>query len=195
MNAQTESIASLGSRLTSPGDRETYAALISYADSLPEGDEFRRLVQLLGLHSLLTQRVPDAVAELISELKVLPERVTVDAAEIAAKVGETFRQQVETVGLAEIAVTLEKTTRELRAVSEQVNTCLDGLSSQTKGITKTIAAELATLETAAGKLQRQNAFLVEQNRWGSVLVKVFVGALLLLVGLAGGIEIEMGMRG
>ena len=65
VSTPAESIASLGSRLTDAADRETYAALISYADSLPPNDEFQKLVQLLGLHTLLTQRIPDAVRELI----------------------------------------------------------------------------------------------------------------------------------
>jgi hypothetical protein len=62
-------LVSLVSRLTDPQDRETYAALISYFDSLPPGDELFRLVQLLGLLSLLGQRVPEALADFLAELR------------------------------------------------------------------------------------------------------------------------------
>ena len=50
MTATPDALASLAGRLTEPQDRETYAALVSYFDSL------FRLVQLLGLLSLLGQR-------------------------------------------------------------------------------------------------------------------------------------------
>jgi hypothetical protein len=49
-------LAALFGRLTDPTDRETYASLISFVDSLPPGDELSRLVELLGLLSLLGQR-------------------------------------------------------------------------------------------------------------------------------------------
>jgi hypothetical protein len=48
-------LAALFGRLTDPTDRETYASLISFVDSLPPGDELSRLVELLGLLSLLGQ--------------------------------------------------------------------------------------------------------------------------------------------
>ena len=44
-------------------------ALISYFNSLPEGDELFRLVELLGLLSLVGHRLPDALAELLAELR------------------------------------------------------------------------------------------------------------------------------
>ncbi|HWF48101.1 MAG TPA: hypothetical protein VG168_13920, partial [Bryobacteraceae bacterium] len=62
-------LADLAARLTNPEDRETYAALVSYFDSLPPGDELFRLAQLLGLLSLLGQRVPDAINEFLTELR------------------------------------------------------------------------------------------------------------------------------
>ena len=62
-------IAGLAARLTDSQDRETYAALVSYVNELPPGDEFRQLMEMLGLLSLVGQRVPDALAELLTELR------------------------------------------------------------------------------------------------------------------------------
>jgi len=67
--AATSDIAGRAGRLTETQDHERYAALISYLNSLPPGDEFRRLAELLGLLSLLGQRIPDALAELLNELR------------------------------------------------------------------------------------------------------------------------------
>ena len=62
-------LSSFAARLTEPEDRETYAALISYFNSLPEHDEMFRLVELLGLLALVGQHIPDALAEMLVELR------------------------------------------------------------------------------------------------------------------------------
>ncbi|MDQ2949455.1 MAG: hypothetical protein M3Y27_26545 [Acidobacteriota bacterium] len=61
--ATAQSLTSLAARLTKPEDRETYAGLISYFHSLPSNDEMFEFVELLGLLTLLGQRIPDALAE------------------------------------------------------------------------------------------------------------------------------------
>ena len=60
-------ISSLADRLTNTQDRETYSSLMCYLNRLPPGDEFRQLAELLGLLSLLGQRIPDALAEFLEE--------------------------------------------------------------------------------------------------------------------------------
>lgn len=162
-----ESIASLGSRLTDAADRETYAALISYADSLPPNDEFQKLVQLLGFHTLLTQRIPDAVRELTKELNELPQRLSTDASEI------------------------EGATRSLKSVSEQVGSTIAMLNTQAKGITATIATELATLQTAASRLQRRNTELLVEARETSWIAKTMALSITLLLGIVIGMLISI----
>ncbi len=63
-------IASLADRLTNTQDRETYSALMCYLNRLPPGDEFRQLAELLGLLSLLGQRIPDALVEFLEEFRL-----------------------------------------------------------------------------------------------------------------------------
>ena len=43
--------------------------LVSYFDSLPPDDEMFRLARLLGLLTLVGQRIPEAAATLTSELQ------------------------------------------------------------------------------------------------------------------------------
>ena len=67
-------MARLAGSLPQTQDREAYAALMTYLSSLPPGDELRRVAELLGLLSLLGQRLPDALAAAITELRELTER-------------------------------------------------------------------------------------------------------------------------
>lgn len=55
-------LGGLLARLTDPLDRETYADLVSYFDSLPPDDEMFRFARLLGLLTLIGQRIPEAAA-------------------------------------------------------------------------------------------------------------------------------------
>jgi hypothetical protein len=124
-------LTDLVARLTEPKDRETYAALISYFDSLPAGDELFQLARLLGLLSLLGQRVPDAVAELLIEMRdqtavaaeyhthvdarlaSLPQEIAegVDASAIANTMAEAFRQQIASTGLENTTALLRNASR------------------------------------------------------------------------------------
>lgn len=138
MNAP-DSFANLAARLT-PGDRESYAALISHRDSLPPGDEFARLMELVGLLSLLGQRIPDAAVELLTELRAqaktaaafhsqigerlanLPGEIAkgVDTAEIVLTVSEGIRQQIEGTALENTATLLRESAKEINALSSLV---------------------------------------------------------------------------
>ena len=111
MIRNSNGLAALFGRLTDPKDRETYAALISFVDSLPEGDELFRLVELLGLLSLVGQRVPMRSASFFTELRAqtkatanchgqmdarlaaLPQEIAagVDVARLAKAMSERFR--------------------------------------------------------------------------------------------------------
>jgi hypothetical protein len=113
-----DAFSSLAGRLTEPQDRETYAPLISYVNSLPPGDELFKVVQLLGLLSLLGQRLPDVLAEFLAELRAqtkaagsyhdklderlarLPDEIAqgVDPSAIAKAMSESFRQQLAGCG-------------------------------------------------------------------------------------------------
>lgn len=182
------SIASLASRLTEPGDREAYAALMSYVSSLPPGDELSRLAEMLGLVSLLGQRVPDALGEFLSELRaqtaisgehvaLVEERLAALPGELAAGVdieaitramSEAFRQQIKDVGLADAALLMRGTARDIRAVSGDMAAALRPVTSEYKALAATITAELTTLVAAARLVEQHNARLIvraQSVRW------------------------------
>jgi hypothetical protein len=203
-------IVSLAERLTDPTDRETYAHLISYVHSLPPGDELRRLVELLGLVSLIGQRIPGAAAELLAEMRAqakaavdyhaqvdsrlagLPGEICagVDVDEIAKSLGEAFRQQIGATGLQESAVLLRAAAKEITALSGQVATSLKPATREYQTVSATISAELAKLVAASRDLQRHNAQLVAQHRSNGLWWQATLALVLFLLGASSGILIE-----
>ena len=79
-----DALAGLAARLTDPGDRERYAAVLSYVQLLPPTDEFRQLVDLMGSLTLLGQHIPDAMAEFLEAFR----QETKAAAECNARMDE-----------------------------------------------------------------------------------------------------------
>ncbi|HMF74806.1 MAG TPA: hypothetical protein VK604_04015 [Bryobacteraceae bacterium] len=197
-------LAGLAAQLTESQDRATYAALISYLDSLPPGDELFRLAQLLGFLSLFGQRIPAAVNQLLAELQEqtktaadyharMGERLTRLPAEIAAGVetdamakamSESFRQQLAASGLEQTATLLRSSLKEIKALSSEIPAALKPVIQEYRGVSTAISRELATLATASGRLRQHNAELVFEER-SSTWVKQGLAALLLF--LIGGI--------
>ena len=81
---EMDPLTGLALRLTSPTDRERYAELLAYFRSLPPGDELARFVELLGLLSLLGQRIPDALAGFEQRLAKLPGEIASELESVAA---------------------------------------------------------------------------------------------------------------
>jgi hypothetical protein len=197
-------LTDLVARLTEPKDRETYAALISYFDSLPAGDELFQLARLLGLLSLLGQRVPDAVAELLIEMRdqtavaaeyhthvdarlaSLPQEIAegVDASAIAQAMAEAFRQQIASTGLENTATLLRNASREMSAVTGLISASLRPLTQDYKSMAATISAELQKLMAASDRLREHNAHLFQDHHSSAWLGH---GALALVLFLAGGL--------
>ncbi|HMJ21161.1 MAG TPA: hypothetical protein VK513_04610 [Terriglobales bacterium] len=203
-------LVSLAGRLTEPQDRETYAALISYIHSLPPGDEFRRLAELLGFLSLLGQRIPDALRESVetfrqqsqstalyhqkldARLARLPAEIAegVDPEELAEAMSESFRQQIAATGLDDTARLLSASVAGLRTVSAELATSVRPLTNQYAGIGTVISAELTRLTNASAQLRQHNADLIVQaaeERW---LVKGLLAVALLVIGAVSGILYE-----
>ena len=60
--ATPDPLASLAQRLPDPQDREWYAQLVAYIQSLPPNDELVKVAQLFGFLTLLGRELPDAIA-------------------------------------------------------------------------------------------------------------------------------------
>jgi uncharacterized phage infection (PIP) family protein YhgE len=193
-------IAGLAGRLTNTQDRETYAALMCFVNDLPPSDEFRRLAELMGLLSVLGQRVPDALAEAMTELRELTttasdyhakvdERLANLPREIAdgldvEKMAEAFRQQFSATGLQTSAGLLRDSSREISALSNEICATLAPLSQKYETITAAIDKGITRLTAATEAVQRQNGQLMaEQQSWPRQAVYVMV--IFLLGGLCG----------
>lgn len=204
--ASPRALAGLAARLTDPQDRETYAGLISFIDSLPENDELFRLAQLLGLVSLVAERMPDAMADFLATIRQetkttadyrsrLEERLArlpdefaagVDPAAIANAMAERFRQQIAVAGLQESSVVV----KQFKALSDEVAQSQRALAKRYSEVTATISAELAKLEAASNNLREHNAVLVSYSREESWVRPLLLGFVLLLVGGLFGIFAE-----
>ena len=206
------SLAALAGRLTDPEDRETYAALISYFDSLPPGDDLSQFARLLGFLTLLGQHIPDAMAEFLEafreetkaaaecnarvedRLAGLPKEIAagVDPGEIAKKMSESFRQQIAASGLRESAALLDAAAKETRALAGEVTATLKPALQEFRRVASTVAAELAKLVTASRQVQDHNARLMEQERRASWLWIVVVTLVVFLAGGLCGLLFEKG---
>jgi hypothetical protein len=203
-------LAGLAARLTDPRDRETYAALISYVNSLPPGDELFRLVQLLGLFSLVGQCVPDALAEFLVELREqtkaagnyhaqvderlehLPQEIAagVDVGAIAKAMSENFRQQLAATGLQDTATLLNTSAKEIKTLSGNIAAALKPVTQEYRGISVTISSELTKLAIASANLREHNAQLFVQERSNRWLWQGLLGLALFLIGGVSGIVLE-----
>ena len=192
-------IAGLAARLTDSQDREAYAALVSYINELPPGDEFRQLTEMLGLLSLVGQRVPDALAEFLAELRgqskaaadyhgqvdarlaSLPSEIAagVDPKLIAEQMSEVFRQQIAKTGLRDTVGLLAPAVTTLKALSGDLTSSLGPVVSK-------IDTGTAKLIAAARLVDEHNQRLMYQqrsNRWGLMAMAALL--IFLVGGLAG----------
>ncbi len=196
-------IAGLAARLTESQDRETYAALVSYVNELPSGDEFRQLMEMLGLLSLVGQRVPDALAEFLQELRShmkaaadyhfkldarlasLPSEITagVDPKVIAEQMSEVFRQQIAKTGLRDTVGLLSPAVTTLKALSGDLTSSLGPVVSK-------IDTGTAKLIAAARQVEDHNQRLMYQQRSNSRGMLAMAALLIFLIGGLAGIVLE-----
>jgi hypothetical protein len=204
-----DSLANLAARLT-PGDRESYAALISYRDSLPPGDEFARLMELVGLLSLLGQRIPDAAVELLTELRsqtktatafhsqigerlaALPGEIAkgVDAGEMVLTLSDSFRQQIEATALVNTATLLRASAKDINDLSCLISDAIKPVTQEYTVMAATISGELDKLTAASRQLQNQNAHLLGDQPLNSWVWQGMFIAVMFLMGCFCGIVFE-----
>lgn len=203
-------LTTLAARLTDPRDRETYAGLVSYFNSIPRHDELFRLVELLGLLSLLGQRVPDAIGDLLAELRAdtrvaadyraqldlrltqLPQEITsgINLDALGRAMSERLRQQLLNTGLQEIATVMTTSARQVILLEEQITTTLKPALEQHHRMTSRIAADLENLRSASEQLREHNARLIRRERSHLWIWLGLLAFCLCLVGGVGGIAFE-----
>ena len=203
-------IAGLAARLTDSQDRDTYAALVSYVNDLPPGDEFRQLMEMLGLLSLMGQRLPDALGEFLQELRsqtkaaatyhgqidarlaALPKEIAagVDAAGVVNSMSELFRQKFAATGLQDTAALLKVATTTIKALSDDLTATLKPAAAEYRGIISNISAEVKKLDVAARLVEEHNARLMARERSNRWVLQAVGAFLLFLVGGLCGIALE-----
>ena len=196
-------IGSLADRLTNTQDRETYSALMCYLNRLPPGDEFRQLAELLGLLSLLGQRIPDALAEFLDEFRSktkaeaeycakvesrlanLPKEIAdgIDPAAVAKAMSESFRQQLAASGLQDTASLLKAAVITLKSLSGEVCTEL-------RPLVATFSDETKKLVATARQIDEENARLFQQRKVTRSLGAWLLGIVMFLLGALYGQVLE-----
>lgn len=200
-------LAELTARLVNAEDRERFAQLVTYAHSLPDGDEFRQLMELLGLVSLLGQRIPEAAGELLIELRqlsratgeqnariearlaALPGEVVqgVNVAELAAGLSELLRQSLAKLGLRESIQVLESASKALNGVAGELSANLAPAARQIRTVTTSVSTEVAKLNAAAVQLQKASAELAAHGQFSRGFLQVWLALGLFLAGGFAGI--------
>ena len=208
--AGSTTLADLAAKLTDPRDRETYAELIAYVRSLPPEDELFRLMELLGLLSLLGQRLPEALGEFLVELREqtkiaeehhaqldqrlasLPSEISlgVDVQEIARAMSESLRQQLIASGLQDTATLLRSAAKDINGLASGISAALKPLTQEHKGLAATIYTELGKLTMASRLLREHNAHLVGQENAAGRRLKAALALALFLSGGVCGIFLE-----
>jgi hypothetical protein len=188
-------MALLAGSLPATQDREAYAALMTYLSSLPPGDELRRMAEMLGLLSLVGQRLPDALAAAIAELRELTERAGdyygeidarlaalpaeiaagVDVTKVARDMGELFRQQLSGMGFETSAVLLRSTAAEMTALAGHLSTSLKPVAQDFKILAASVADGVSTLNVHSRSLERHGSQSAESERpqswrWHLILI-------------------------
>ena len=151
-------LAELVARLTDPHDRESYADLVSYFDSLPPDDEMFRLARLLGLLTLVGQRIPEAVATFTSELQAQAQAVLASCNIFSSRLDRLAGEIAEGVDTSAIARAMAESVRqaagkELSDVRKLVAEVAEDLRLLSR------AARAATAETAADRAKLTQVML------------------------------------
>jgi hypothetical protein len=137
VRAKPDALSSLAGRLPDPQDREWFASLVSYVDSLPPNDEFVKIAQLFGFLTLIGRELPEHLAQERGQLR-----------ELLVKARADFLQQIKTN-----ASYHDKLTERLNKLPEEI---AEGVKPD--AIAKTMSEAFRQQITATG-LQDTKAFL------------------------------------
>jgi hypothetical protein len=130
-------------------------------------------VELLGLLSLIGQRMPDAMAELLAELRsqtkvaadyynqvdmrlaTLPMEIAagVDPVAVATSMSEVFRQQLAATCLEDTAALLRVSTTTIKALSGELTATLKPVADEFRCLTSALAKDTADLVAAALRVE------------------------------------------
>jgi len=159
-------IAGLAARLTDSQDREAYAALVSYVNELPPDDEFAKVAKLLGFFTLMSNNLPEALADEARAIRLLSERIEkanaalderlsklpseiaagLDPSAIAKEMSHSFRQQLSQTALHETASLMKAAVITLKSLSTELVTTLQPISVTLGEQTTTLLATLKQVD-------------------------------------------------
>ena len=173
-------LGDLVARLTDPHDRETYADLVSYFDSLPPEDEMFRLARLLGLLTLVGQRIPEAAATLISELQAQTQAASAYCNVFNNRLDRLAAEITEGVDVSAIARAMAESVRQVagkelgdvRKLAGDVTEDLRLLSRTVRAATGETVAERAKLTQVMLELRSAAATIKKRDNRQELIIRL-----------------------
>jgi uncharacterized protein YukE len=162
------------------------------------------------LLSLLGERIPEALAEFLSELRaqtkaagqyhdhvdarlaVLPKEIAagVDLCGMAREMSEALRQQFVATGLQDSTALLRTSAGEVKTLSSDVAATLQTIAREYRSISSTISGELTKLVAASRQVEEYNYRLTVHDQSSRWLWQVLFAVVLFLMGGLCGIQLE-----
>ena len=180
MRSYSSPLGDLVARLTDPHDRETYADLVSYFDSLPPEDEMFRLARLLGLLTLVGQRIPEAAATLISELQAQTQAASAYCNVFNNRLDRLAGEITEGVDVSAIARAMAESVRQaagkelgdVRKLAGDVTEDLRLLSHTVRAATGETVAERAKLTQVMLELRSAAATIKKRDNRQELIIRL-----------------------
>jgi hypothetical protein len=164
---------------------------VSYFDSLPPDDEMFRLARLLGLLTLVGQRIPEAAATLTSELQAQAQAASACCNIFNGRLDRLAAEITEGVDTSAIARAMAESVRQaagkeladVRKLAAEVAEDLRLLSRTARAATGETAAERAKLTQLTLELNSAVAAIEKRDRRQEPIIRL----LLVLSGFVSGI--------
>ena len=167
--------------------------LVSYFDSLPPDDEMFRLARLLGLLTLVGQRIPEAAATLTAELQAQAKAASAYYELFNDRLTRLAAEITEGVDTSTIARAMAESVRQAAGKElEDVRRLAEDVAKDFRHLSRTVRA--ATAETGAERAKLAQVML-DLNVAAAVIEKrgqrqkAIIGWLIVLLGLMSGILI------
>lgn len=178
--AQPDPLTSLAARLPDPQDREWFAGLVSYVQSLPPQDEFVQVAQLFGFLTLIGRELPEQLEQQRQQLRKLlldahaefKKQVQINADyhdQLAERLNRLPEEIAHGVQPAEMAKAMAESFRQQIAATglREATSLLSVSTSDLKRVTKDLDEATRPLSerygNIAGQIEKQAAALDAQT--------------------------------
>jgi hypothetical protein len=155
--------------LPDPQDREWFAGLVSYVDSLPSNDEFVKIAQLFGFLTLIGRELPENLAQERGRFRELLVKARTDFIQqiktnagyhdkLTERLNKLPEEIAKGVKLEAIAKVMSEAFRQQIAATgiQETKNLLSAATSDLKTVTRDLDAAVKPVTDRYGSLAAQN---------------------------------------